>query len=225
MNRITAKTDRLGTTAPERRRALRLLGLALPAALAACTDIIPGQGEPPNLYRLTPKSTFPEELPTAEWQLVLAQPEADAALDTTRIALMRDATQIEYYARSSWTDRAPSMVQTLMLESFENSKKIVAVGRRAVGLRADFELRSELREFQAEYLASGIEAHVAINAKLIRAAERAIVGQQNFVARAPAGADQMALVVQAFDDALGTVLKQLVTWALQTGNANYRPAR
>lgn len=191
-------------------------------ALAGCSDIIPGQGPPPQLFRLTPKSTFPEDLPTVSWQLVLAQPDADAALDTTRIALMREPTRIEYYAASGWTDRAPFMVQTLMLESFENSGKIVAVGRRAVGLRADFELRSELREFQAEYFTGAIEAHVALNVKLVRAAERAIVGSTNFDVRAPAAEDAMPAIVQAFDDALGSVLKQMVDWTLRTGEANFK---
>lgn len=194
---------------------------ALP--LAACSELIPGQSPPPQLFRLTPKSTFPPDLPTVQWQLVLAQPDADASLDTTRIALMREPTRIEYYAASGWTDRAPFMIQTLMLESFENSGKIVAVGRRAVGLRADFELRSELREFQAEYFSGKIEAHVAIAVKLVRAAERAIVGSTTFDVRAPATEDAMPAIVQAFDDALGSVLKQLVDWVLKTGQANYKP--
>ncbi len=209
---------------PRRRALLRAAAVTLPAALlSGCADLIPGQGAPPNLYRLTPKSTFPDDLPTVNWQLVLAQPDADAALDTTRIALIREATKIEYYAKSGWTDRAPSMVQTLMLESFENSKRIVAVGRRAIGLRADFELRTELREFQAEYSQSEIAAHVAINAKLVRAAERSIVGQQNFLSKAPAAIDDIEVIVQAFDDALGSVLKHLVEWTLKTGAANYKP--
>ena len=207
------------------RRSLLIeaIRLAPLLALAGCSDIIPGQGPPPQLFRLTPKSTFPADLPTVSWQLVLAQPDADAALDTTRIALMREPTRVEYYAASGWTDRAPFMVQTLMLESFENSDKIVAVGRRAVGLRADFELRSELREFQAEYFTGAIEAHVALNVKLVRAAERAIVGSHNFDVRAPATEDAMPAIVQAFDEAMGAVLKQMVDWTLRTGEANYRP--
>mgnify|MGYP003345153382 CR=1 FL=1 len=41
-------------------------------------------------------------------------------------------------------------MQTLIIESLENSGKIVAVGRESVGLRADYILQSDLREFQAE---------------------------------------------------------------------------
>jgi cholesterol transport system auxiliary component len=220
MNPSSSSADR---TLSRRGLILDALRLAPFLALAGCSDLIPGQGPPPQLFRLTPKSTFPDDIPLVSWQLVLAQPDADAALDTTRIALMREPTRVEYYASSGWTDRAPFMVQTLMLESFENSDKIVAVGRRAVGLRADFELRSELREFQAEYFTGTIDAHVALNVKLVRAAERAIVGSQNFDVRAPAAEDSMPAIVQAFDEALGAVMKQMVDWTLKTGEANYQP--
>ena len=46
-----------------------------------------------------------------------------------RIALHRASVELEYYARANWTDLAPAMIQTLVVESFENSGKIVAVGR------------------------------------------------------------------------------------------------
>ena len=43
------------------------------------------------------------------------------------------------------------MVQILVVEFFENAKKILGVGREQIGLRSDFVLKNELREFQAEY--------------------------------------------------------------------------
>src|SRR3546814_9432834 len=115
------------------------------ALAPGCSLPVPGQGPPPQLFRLTPKSTFRENLPQAEWQLVLEPPVADAGLNTTRIALQRSPTQIQYYARSGWADRAPLMMQTLMIESFENSRKIVSVGRESIGLRRSEEHTSELQ--------------------------------------------------------------------------------
>ena len=63
---------------------------------------------------------------------------------------MPEPTRFDYYALANWTDRAPLMVQGLVVESFENSGRIVAVGREAVGLKPDFVLKIEIREFQAE---------------------------------------------------------------------------
>ena len=176
------------------------------------------------MYRLTPKSRFPDELPKADWQLILESPIANAGLNTTRVALQRDPTRLEYYARSSWTDLAPLMVQTLMVESFENSGRIVSVGREAIGLRADFVLKSELREFQAEYFDTDRpRIRVAINAKLVQMPRRAIVGSQSFERYSEAGADAMPEIIAAFDDALGKVLKELVAWTLVTGEENWSP--
>jgi cholesterol transport system auxiliary component len=203
---------------------LRALAALPVAALAqGCSLPVPGQGPPPELYRLTPKSTFREDLPEAEWQLVLEPPVADAGLNTTRIALQRSPTQIEYYARSGWADRAPLMIQTLMIESFENSKKIVSVGRESVGLRADFILKSELRELQAVYYNGGLpEAWVSINAKLVQMPRRAIVASRSFDARVTAEVDRLPEIIAAFDDASGKVLRRLVEWTLTEGDRAFQ---
>lgn len=207
-----------------RRRLLQAAAAVPLAALAGCTSLVPGQRPPPNFYRLTPKSTFDADLPRADWQLILEPPVANAALDTVRIALMRQPMEVEYYARANWTDQAPAMVQTLMIESFENSERIVSIGRESLGLRADFVLKSELREFQAEYLGGGPpQAHVTINVKLVRMPRREIVANQSFTSRAAARADTLPAVVNAFDDALGNCLRKLVEWTLRTGQEFYDP--
>jgi cholesterol transport system auxiliary component len=205
-----------------RRRALGVLGLAAAGAgLAGCTQIVPGQTPPPELYRLTPKSTFPADLRPVGWQLLVETPTASAGLNSPRIALMRNLTRLEYYARTNWTDRAPNMVQSLIIESFENSAAIVAIGRQSVALRADYLLKSELREFQAEYFDGAPPyAHVAINAKLVEMPQRRIVGSNEFSARIRAEDDRMQDIVAAFDEALGKVLKDLVVWSLDKGEEN-----
>jgi len=216
-----------GAAAPlQGRRQVLKVAAALPLlGLAACQVPVPGQGPPPELYRLTPKSTFREDLPTVNWQLVLETPLANAGIDTVRIGLQRTPTLFEYYARSNWSDRAPQMVQTLMIESFENSRRIVAVGRDSVALRADFVLKTELREFQAEYFGSAIpQAHVGMTARLVKMPRRAIIGSESFEAKVPAKADRMVDIVDAFDEALGKVLRRIVEWALITGEAAYEAA-
>lgn len=205
-----------------RRRLLQVLGATPLAGLAwGCETLVPGQGPPPTLFRLTPKSTFRADLPTVKWQLILELPLTDAALSTTRIALWPNPTRLEYYARANWSDRAPAMVQTLLIESFENSGKIVAVGRESIGLRADFVLKTELREFQAVYhLGDKPQAQVGINVKLVKMPNRIIVGSEMFESLIEAKADRLPDIIDAFDDALGKVLKRVVEWSLMTGEQN-----
>ncbi|MFB0922622.1 MAG: ABC-type transport auxiliary lipoprotein family protein [Alphaproteobacteria bacterium] len=194
--------------------------LSATALLGACGLELPGQGPPPRLFRLSPKSTFDADMPKVDWQLVIEEPLAPTGLNTTRIPLHRRATELEYYARANWTDRAPAMVHTLVVESFENSGQIVAVGRESLGLRADYVLKLELREFQAQYTGEGPpEANVRINAKLVQMPKRAIIGSQRFEARVGAGSDSLQEIVTAFDEALGKTLKDLVGWTLRKGEA------
>lgn len=212
---------------PARRRLLATAaGFTVVALAGGCSQIIPGSGPPPRLFRLSPKNTFPDDLPKVDWQLVVEEPIAPAGLRTTRIALNRDAVELQYYARANWTDLATEMVQTLVVESFENSGKIVAVGRESLGLRADFVLKLELREFQAEYTAGAApKAHVRINAKLVQMPQRMIVGSESFESIIDAGADSIEDIVAAFDEALGKTLKRLVIWTLQTGQAHWHSKR
>ncbi len=206
-------------------RAALALPLALPlaGALGACEGIVPGRGPLPDLYRLTPKSTFAADLPTVEWQLLLEPPLTNASIDTTRIGLQRSSTSVQYYARASWSDRAPQMIQTLMIESFENSERIVAVGRDSVALRADYILKTDLREFQAEYMgAPNPRVRITVIARLVKMPRRAIIGAEKFETVIEARADTMEAIIAAFDEALGKVLKRLVEWTLITGQGTWK---
>ena len=58
-----------------RRKYLRQFGSGLVLiGLGACEIPVPGQGPPPLLYRLSPKSTFDDDLPTVAWQLLVEAP-------------------------------------------------------------------------------------------------------------------------------------------------------
>lgn len=208
------------------RRRLIAAALALPLATAGCSNILPGQGPPVSLYRLSPKSSFTGGLPKVDWQLVLETPTSDASLSTTRVALQRDPMQIEYYARAGWVDRAPDMLQTLMLESFENSGRIVAVGRENIGLRSDFILKTDLREFQAIYFeGTPPKVLVAFNLKLVKMPQRTIIGTVKLEQDALAASDTVDAVISAYDRALGKVLKKTVEWVLVTGQKVWAESR
>lgn len=215
-----------GSTSLTRRRVILGAAGLLGLPLTACERFVPGASAPAQLYRLTPKSAFDNAVPSVDWQLVVEPPTAPAALNSTRISRMPTPTKLDYFARSNWTDRAPQMIQGLALESFSNSGRIVAVGRESVGLRPDFVLKSELREFQAEYFATATPSvRVRIDAKLVQMPRRAIVAAESFEALAPAEADRMQDIVAAFDDALGKVLQDLVQWCLVTGEAIFAVSR
>jgi len=188
--------------------------------VTGCAAGLLSSGPPPDLYNLTPKSTFSTGLPKVTWQLVIEEPLASGGLDASQIALRPSPTELKYFAGARWTERAPKMVQTLLIESFENTGSIISVGRQAIGLRSDYNLRTELREFQAEYFsdAKSPSIRVRINAKLITQPRQIILASRSFEFLVDATGSDLASIIEAFDNALGKVIKGLVEWTLEVGN-------
>ena len=192
----------------------RFLLLALPVSLAGCSSVFQGK-PPPKLYTLSPVRDFPPTLPKVNTQLLVDVPTADGAIDTERIALMRNAVSVDYFADAAWTDRAPVLVQSLLVESFENTDKVGAIARDSVTLRADYVLMSDLRDFDAVYgNGAAPTIRVRIGLKLIHSDNRRIIGQREMQASADAGQDAIIPIVEAFDKALHQVISDTVTWAL-----------
>ena len=109
------------------------------------------------------------------------------------------------------------MLQTLLIESFESTGKIVGVGRQSITLRADYNLVTELREFQAE-LGEGKfpVVRVRVNAKMVQFPQRIIVGTTGREVVTEAKGPRIEDIVMAFDESLGKVLKSIVTWTLKS---------
>lgn len=198
----------------------RLASFALAGAVALLTascTVVPGaDAPPPRLFVLSPKSTYEPDMPRSDWQLAIELPIAEAGINTVRMALRHSPLSLEYFERANWIDIAPRMVQTLIVESFENSGKTTAVARASVALRSDYTLLSELREFQAEYNNAIPTVRVRLNLKLVKMPQRVIVGALNIERTAQAGGTRLEDVVLAFDEALGKVLRRTVDWTLRT---------
>ncbi|MCC3304325.1 ABC-type transport auxiliary lipoprotein family protein [Sneathiella sp. HT1-7] len=187
--------------------------------LAGCGTIsISGEKGVVNLYNLTPKSTFSNNLPHVNWKLVIEEPIATGGLNSKRIALHPKPTELKYFADASWTERTPLMIQTLLIESFTNSGHIATVGRDAISLQPNYILKGELREFQAEYFHGTAEplVRVRLNAILFDPSRQEIVASDSFEAAVLSTATNMDAIILAFDIAMGKVLRRTVEWTLAT---------
>ncbi len=183
--------------------------------LAACSAI---GNKPPQLYTLHAPAATTSDTASMSWQLAVAVPDAPTNLDSTRIALSQSATTTDYFASAEWTDRAPILVQNLLIQSFENSGKIKAVFRDTATLHADYLLQTEIRNFEAQYAQPNAAPQVVvrIEARLLKMPDRSIVGTFNATQQTQAQKNNLDSIVAAFNDALGATLQQTVDWALHT---------
>lgn len=194
-------------------------GLASSVILAGCGGNVLGLGPPEagQVYTVLPK--FPPAAagqPKVDWALSILRPTAAPGLDNDRIALTQPDGVMDFYARATYPDRLPPIVQQALLNGFEASGRIAAVAREEDALHADYNLVTEIKDFAAHYaVADGIPTvTVALTVKLTTSHGRAIVGNFSTVQSGTASVNSAAAVAQALQQALASAVTEIVNWAL-----------
>jgi cholesterol transport system auxiliary component len=207
-------------------RAPRILALAmLGPLLVGCGSVLPKPPPEPDLYTLTAPAPPDPAKSRHPVQILVALPQSTAALDSVRIALTQSPTSFEYYADAAWTDHAPSMLQSLLVETLERTGLFAAVARSSSNLRADETLISDLRHFEAEYRGGAPQARVEIDFKLVKTPEGSIIAEKDFSATAPASTNTVSAVVEALNNATHQVLSQVGPWIASSPPAGPRRNR
>lgn len=188
------------------RGRLRALPLATAGSLllAGC-----GGGSAPTTYDLSAPRDF-GRIGGGGGVLIVAQPTAVQALDSDRLIVKDSSGALSFLGGAQWADRVPNLVQTRLIQTFENGSRIAAVGRPGERIVPDFQLNTDIRAFNID-AASG-QAVVEITAKLIGDRTGKVQRAKLFSARVPAGAEG-AGAAQALDQALSQVLIQIARWA------------
>jgi cholesterol transport system auxiliary component len=215
------------STLLHRSAALALAALsvtALTLAVAGCGGLL-SNPETRRLYQVTSVSRFAPGLRHSEAELTMGLVEAPAGLDTNRIALTRAPLSLDYYADIAWSDRAPAMVRTALLESTQNSGLFKAVGSDTFDLRSDYLLKTELRNFEAVYDSPGPSPTVTVvlGLTLVKLPGDAVVGQTVIRERQPAASNEIPDIVGAFNSALGKAQQEAVGWTAE--HATLSPSR
>ena len=105
----------------------------------------------------------------------------------------------------------PKLLQTRIIQAFENAGTLAAVSRPVEGVTGDFQLLIDIRRFQ---IAAGAQpsADVELAAKLLDGKGR-IADTRVFRATAIAAGMDAPAATAALDQAFGTAATELVLWA------------
>jgi cholesterol transport system auxiliary component len=164
--------------------------------------------------------------PTVSWQLAVARPVASKLLDSNRIAVSPTPGTMQIYHGASWNDAAPDVFEDVVVAAFEDSGRILAVGRQATAVRADYMLAMDMRHFEAVYAdpKTPPDALIAINAKLIDSNGH-VVAMHTFRQSVAASGTAVPEVAHAFDTGLGAIAAELVGWTLDAGQRAHAAAK
>ena len=204
-------------------RIVRSLPALLALALCACASLT--KQVPFTTY--APRYTAPSAATTGtpvRWQLAVDTPLASDALDTARMLVMPTPGAIETYKNARWSDTAPLLLRSLVVQAFQQSGRITGVGASTSGLHADYSLAIDLYDFETQYQAGAPRAVIRLNARLSDLSVNRIVAARAFEAQAPVGGAQAGDAATAFEQALNELLPRMVGWTIEQGDAHWHPA-
>ena len=187
-------------------------------SMTACVSLLP-ETTPSAVYRLS--SPEPRAW-TGEGRTVIevVPPQAPRGLAGDEIAIQMADGHIAYMAAVRWIAPAPRIVQNLIVDTFNAADTRLAPTLPEDGVRAQYELRLDLREFEAVYDQGDARApliRVRLAARLVASDGRRLAGSSVFVGEARASANRVGAIVAAFDQAAAQVSRELADWtAAQT---------
>ena len=144
-------------------------------------------------------------------QLVVMEPVASAPYDSDRIVVRSSASTVAYLSGAQWVEDLPKLLQSRIVQTFENGRLLRAVGRPGDRLVATVSLNTEIRRFDID-VETG-QAVIEISAKVINDSRGRIQGARIFTARVPGTAGDGKGAAQALNLALETLLRELVAWS------------
>ena len=187
-----------------------LLASALRGGAFGCALLLAGCGA-------SPLATFDLSAPaagvkarSARGVLVIPEPAAPAPADTDRIVVRTGPSAVAVIKGAQWTERLPRLLQSRLIQTFENAKLLRSVSRPGDGVSPDRALAWDVRRFEMD-TATG-QAVVDISVKILDSSGRVLAGQI-FTAQTPGDANQGATASIALDAASNQVLRQIVAWA------------
>lgn len=185
-----------------------LSGCAAVSALGSATEVL-------DVYELQAPDTLPGG-PVRSREVVIEEPTTSGALQTDRIMIRPDPLRAQYLPGVRWGDTTPVMVQTLMLRTLLSSGQLRYVGRRPLGVSADYAVLTEIVDFQAEATPEGPGAVVdlALVSRVVREADTQIMGSRRFAVQVPVASVEAGDVIAGFDLAVQQLFAEHGAWVL-----------
>jgi len=188
---------------------------------AGCVSLLPETAPPKPRYHIGAIDAGSLQGPSVDWSLVVADPRTTRIYDSVRIAVSTAPGKIEYFAGGEWADRAPRLFQTALIQTFENSGRILAVGDRAALSVGDVVLQMDIRALYLDVRSGDPVSSVTVYTRLTDG-KGSIYAARLFGVSEPARSESADDVVAAMNTALSGVIMDIVAWTYDEGEKAVR---
>jgi len=168
---------------------------------------------PPVTYDLAGVRSAPPVKGRTSAQVLVPDPFALQTLASQRIVVTRGPL-VAYYPDAQYPDTLPRVVQSRVIQAFEKSKGVRAIGRPGEGLSIDYQLLTNIRTFAFDVTPAGPFARIEIFAQIMNDRNGRVVDSRLFTASVPVAEDNAPAAIMGLNAALDQVLVEMVAWAV-----------
>ena len=208
----------LGRITP-RSLTVAVAAVALTLTLSGCISLFP-KANPSGLYRFGAAAPAASSAPVEKSFGVFKTPTVfTRAAMGDRLLTVTDG-QAAYIADARWVSPAIVLFDEAAARAFEADSSRARLVTRGETAKAAMALRLEVRAFETDYVngpKAAPEVLVEIRAVITRNGDRALLGDKVFQARIKASDNRVGPIVQAYDQATGQTLSEIITWVGAAG--------
>lgn len=168
-----------------------------------------GKGSAP-LYDLPAPADFKLSGKTPTYQLVVSEPSVPLALNTDKLQQQRQPGEMRALDDVRFADNLPNLIQTRLIQAYENAGYLNAVLRPADAADPDYKLLLDIRTF-ALVTSGEPEAVFEFVAKLVDR-EGKVVAARPVKASVPAASVAPGDAVAALGQAFGIGAREVIEW-------------
>ncbi|WP_372425647.1 ABC-type transport auxiliary lipoprotein family protein [Salinarimonas chemoclinalis] len=149
--------------------------------------------------------------------VLVVEPSAIELYSTERVVVREPDGALSYLPGVQYADQLPALVQTRLVETFENASRHGGVARPGDRVTPDWQLNSSIRTFWIDV--DTRQAVVEIAVRAVAEANGRVGAARVFTARVPVAAIEGRAAMQALEAALAEVMLDIVRFA-GTGGGN-----
>lgn len=188
-----------------------LLPAALAATLAGCASLSP----PPQTFDLTAPAGAGGSARVQRSQILVPEPTTTGTLDSERVVVMPAPLTVEYLGQSQWSDRLPRLVQLRLVQAFQNSGRFSAVGVPGQGLAIDYQVVTNIRNFEISYETGQPVAKIAIAVTALDDKTGTVRATRIFTVSEPIAGQGNAALIAGLNGAFERISAEIVGWFAQ----------
>ncbi|MBZ0105355.1 MAG: ABC-type transport auxiliary lipoprotein family protein [Sulfuricella denitrificans] len=179
---------------------------------AGCSTLQPVKKEVISTYALQAQFQNVPAAAVGAPVLLVTRPRAHPGFETSRMAYVRKAHELEYFSLNQWVDTPEKMLAPLLVQAFEASGAFSAVSQATGAVTAQLRLDSEIVRLQQEFTAAPSRIHFTMRAQLIDVAGRRIIATREFDVTENANSDDPYGGVVAASHAVHRTLSEVAAF-------------